>query len=756
MELYQALAENSLDIMLFIQEPTGRILEANRAAMQAYGLSHAELTQKTIFELRHASTLGEVAGQMQQASAQGARFETVHRRRDGSPFPVEVSSQGLTLGRDRLLLSVIRDITERKQMEQELAWLASFPQLDPNPIAEVDLAGSVQFLNRAAESALPGLKQRGPEHPWLAEWESVGRAFRDLQTSVRQREAHVGNSWYLQTMHYVPEIQRVRIYGVDITERKLAEGSLREAMRALAESEQHFRGLFETMLQGVVYQDAQGAILSMNPAAERILGKTKAEFLGQSSVSVEHDTQREDGSPFPDLEHPAMVALRTGRQVREAVMRVYHPKEQQYRSITITAVPLFRAGEHAPYQVYTVFDDITERMLAEETLRESEKRYRSLFENMLEGFAFCRMLFEHDRPEDFVYLDVNSAFEDLTGLKNVVGKRVTEVIPGIRESNPESFEVYGRVATSGHPEKLEVHLETLGIWLSVSVYSTEKETFVAVFDNITARKRAEAEQRRLAEERDQLLARLQELNADLEQRVRERTAKLTEAQQQLSQREASLRALVHRRAEAQESERAYVADQLYNEAAQVLAVVQIQHGRLERELARGQASPELWAELKDTVDRVLSELHHLAVHLRPATLDRLGLVPALEQYLAEFGSAHQLQVHFVAVSMEGARVPTEVATVLYRVVQEALANVARHAQATHVSVLVRRSDSHVSIMVEDDGIGFDVGEALRRGALGLLGMRERAEALSGCLEVESTKEGRTGTTVVVEVPLDSA
>ncbi len=128
---------------------------------------------------------------------------------------------------------------------------------------------------------------------------------------------------------------------------------------------------------------------------------------------------------------------------------------------------------------------------AEEVLRESEKRYHSLSENMLEGYAHCRMLFEQDRPLDFVYLNVNSAFEKLTGLADVVGKRVTEVIPGIRESHPGLFEIYGRVALTGMPEKFETYFAALDVWLSVSVYSTERECFVTVFDNITERKRAE-------------------------------------------------------------------------------------------------------------------------------------------------------------------------------------------------------------------------------------------------------------------------
>jgi len=124
-------------------------------------------------------------------------------------------------------------------------------------------------------------------------------------------------------------------------------------------SARHYQLLFDTMLQGVVYQDATGTIISMNPAAERILGKSRAELMGETSVSVEHHCIHEDGSRFPGLEHPSMVALRGGREQRGVTMGVFNPREQRYRWISISAVPLFRPGETKPYQVYTLFDDIT-------------------------------------------------------------------------------------------------------------------------------------------------------------------------------------------------------------------------------------------------------------------------------------------------------------------------------------------------------------------------------------------------------------
>ena len=139
--------------------------------------------------------------------------------------------------------------------------------------------------------------------------------------------------------------------------------------------------------------------------------------------------------------------------------------------------------------------EMARRRGADEFIRESEIRYRSLFGHMREGFAYCRMHYRDGEPWDFEYLEVNDAFEALTGLRHPTGKMASELMPGIRESSPELFSIYGRVAAGGAPERFETYLDTLDTWFSVSVYSPKKGDFVAVFDNITQRKTYEAELR---------------------------------------------------------------------------------------------------------------------------------------------------------------------------------------------------------------------------------------------------------------------
>jgi PAS domain S-box-containing protein len=146
--------------------------------------------------------------------------------------------------------------------------------------------------------------------------------------------------------------------------------------------------------------------------------------------------------------------------------------------------------------------DVEERKSAEEALKESEEKYRSLFENMLNGFAYCRMIFdESGKPSDFVYLEINDAFEKLTGLtkENVIGKRITEIIPDVKQTSPEIFEIYGDVVVTGQGRRFEIFFMPLNIWLNISVYRPKENHFAAVFENITERKIVEENLRKSEE-----------------------------------------------------------------------------------------------------------------------------------------------------------------------------------------------------------------------------------------------------------------
>lgn len=204
---------------------------------------------------------------------------------------------------------------------------------------------------------------------------------------------------------------------------------------------------------------------------------------------------------------------------------------------------------------------------------------------------------------------------------------------------------------------------------------------------------------------------------------------------------------------AQEEERRRIARELHDETGQSLTSLALGLAMIAESQDLG-AVRERATELRSVAARTLEEVHHLARGLRPSVLDDLGLLPALERYLKEYEANRAVTLDFHARGFEH-RLPGPVEIAVYRIVQEALTNAAKHADASTVSVLLERRDGGVHLIVEDDGRGFDAREVLASGdverRLGLHGMRERALLLGGSLTVESAP-GR-GTSVFADIPL---
>ena len=162
------------------------------------------------------------------------------------------SAEGVVGG----IILFTENITKRMHLEKEMARLASFPMRNPQPIVEVELDGHVDFINPTAQQLFPDLQRRGPDHPWLVEWVSLADACRQGGQPV-QREMTVGERHYYQVAHYVPEVQRIRIYGGDITERKHAEAALRAAHDALEQRVQERTAELSRAVQALEHQSDQ-------------------------------------------------------------------------------------------------------------------------------------------------------------------------------------------------------------------------------------------------------------------------------------------------------------------------------------------------------------------------------------------------------------------------------------------------------------------------------------------------------------------
>jgi signal transduction histidine kinase len=256
--------------------------------------------------------------------------------------------------------------------------------------------------------------------------------------------------------------------------------------------------------------------------------------------------------------------------------------------------------------------------------------------------------------------------------------------------------------------------------------------FVKVLRDLTDRKRMEDALRQARDE--------------LESRVAERTEELMRAN-------AARVELLRRLVTAQEDERRRVSRELHDGLGQELTALILGLKALERAFPEDTPGRERLGEVEVIAGRIGREAHDLAVELRPTALDDIGLDSALATYVARWSERTGVVADFQPLGQDAGRLPPEVETTLYRVFQEALNNVAKHAAARKVSVILERRRDEVTALVEDDGKGFDsdrIGSEPRR-RLGLIGMRERVALVGGTLLVESG-EGE-GTTVRARIPL---
>ena len=242
---------------------------------------------------------------------------------------------------------------------------------------------------------------------------------------------------------------------------------------------------------------------------------------------------------------------------------------------------------------------------------------------------------------------------------------------------------------------------------------------------------------------------------DLADAFNQMVERLARAEAERTERERMRQFYLQRIIQAQEEERKRIARELHDELGQALASLIVGLRNIEEARTPREMKARL-EEMRATIALTIERARHLAFDLRPSVLDDLGLVAALRRYINKYQERFGIQVTMEASTLEGHRLPPEVETTVYRIVQEALTNAARYSGCHHISVLLQVREGMLSVIVEDDGRGFDVDEVLSRKvgrtSLGLYGMIERAQLLGGQLDIESQPGG--GTTIYVRIPLD--
>ena len=384
---YQLLSENTRDIVLFVRARDGRILEANAAASQAYGYDREELMSKTIRDLRAPETVRDVEEQMSQAIRNGMLFETQHRRRDGTVFPVEVNAQGMTIGEDEILLSVVRDIAERKRSQDALR--ESQARLD---LALRSANMGVWYMDlienkRHFDDQVCQLLGINPKTFAGTSEEFFGTVHLDDQETIKAALARtIGQGvpyepeyrvvWPDGSVHDIAARGRlvrderdlpVRINGIiwDVTERKRAEEALRN-------SEDKFRKAFMTSPDAVTINRLNdGLYVSVNTGFTRLMGYSAEDILGKTSVETNiWDDLGDRNKLVEGLKKDGIVEnLAAGFRSKNG--------EIKYGMISASIIEL-----DGIQHVLGVVRDITESRKVEEALTVSEEKYRGIFENV--------------------------------------------------------------------------------------------------------------------------------------------------------------------------------------------------------------------------------------------------------------------------------------------------------------------------------------------------------------------------------------
>jgi PAS domain S-box-containing protein len=253
-------------------------------------------------------------------------------------------------------------------------------------------------------------------------------------------------------------------------------------------NEEKHRSLFETMAQGVVYQDAEGHLLSANPAAERILGLSLDQMQDRTSTDPRWKAIHEDGADFPGETHPCMVALRTGKLVHHVVMGIFNPKTDAHTWISVDAIPQFMPGQETPFQVYTIFEDITERREAETELRKAAVYLDAMGDalwvldakmNVVKVNKAAIALWGYDTKEETLGLNLTDLFPE-----SVLSQHYAKMKEAVDTGTLKRCE---SVALTRDGNEIPV----MGMGTAMKDAGGELLGFVGVYRDITQRKRVE-------------------------------------------------------------------------------------------------------------------------------------------------------------------------------------------------------------------------------------------------------------------------
>ena len=754
LERYRLLSEGSRDAIWFLT-PDSRFAEVNQAAIDLYGYTRDEFLSMRLSDIRDPSTLGDLDQQFKLADEKGIHFETLHLRKNGTAFPVDVTANGADFGNERLVLAIVRDISDRKESEGALRESEERRKLAQEAgrvgIWDWDAKTDVTYWSETMWSFYDEKPAEiNPDHSY---WSShlhpsdrervkthVEQTLASSETRFHDEFRIIKKNGEVRWLESSANIDRddsgkpTRMYGVnlDVTDRKDTEERIRL-------SENQLRLVTNTVPALISYVDSNERYRFVNNQfhdwfgipSEEIVGKKVRDIFGIQAYNVVKDKIAEALSG-------KQVSFETALNYKAAGARYVH----------ISYMPDI-GMDGTVYGYYGLTNDLTDLKHSQDLLRSSEERMALMVENVLDYAIFsmdtdgridtwnsgAEAIFGYT-PEEIIgrSCDILFAAEDIA--RGIFIKEMRTA-----RQNGKSSDDRWQIRKDG--EKFFAS----GVMMPLRV-DNELTGYAKITTDLT-------EKQRRAEE-------LQRAHDELELRVKERTRELAESNlalvQEMEVREAAERQrieLLGRLVTGQEVERRRIARDLHDQLGQRLTALRLKIASL-KDLSADNAEICLRVErLQEIGERLDAEVSFLAWELRPTALDDLGLVDAVGAFVTEWSRHYEIAADFHSSGLSKVRLNHDTETHLYRITQEALNNILKHAKANVVTVMLEKRDSDMILIIEDDGRGFE--RKLNRDStdsdmgLGLIGMSERAILVGGELEVESSP-GK-GTTIYVRVPI---
>lgn len=539
--------------------------------------------------------------------------------------------------------------------------------------------------------------------------------------------------------------EKVRILGImrDITDMKKAEEALRS-------SDKNFRDLVNSSPDGIIIADEKGKMIFVNTQISKITGYSRNELLKMTGWDMTHPEDipkmkkimierlknklnktkyeyiliHKDGSEvvtefsntttlWQGKVRPMAIVrdITLEKETLQELMRVDKQEKVYLRKIELYNKQLKKSQEASINIMEDLSGEIEQRKQIEDMLRTSEIRYRSLFENSQNSITLYEtVLDKNGKPADFIFLEVNRAFELQTGLKkkDIIGKKVTDVMLGTENGPANWIQRYGEEVLKGRNISFKNYYKHLKKWYSIVVYRPQENQIATIFTDITDRKKSELE---------------------------------------IQQSRTQLRKLAGHLEDVREEERTIIARNIHDELGQLATALKMDVSWLQKQLPK---ENQQWIAktqtISDLVDMTGDEIQRICSELRPGVLDDLGLEDALEWHVSEYnkrtGTVCKLSIEY-----DLARLNKHLSVAVYRMIQEALTNVRRHAKASKVTISITGKNGKLKLMIKDNGIGIKQEEIDDSKSFGLIGIEERALSMNGYSRI-SGKEGE-GTTLEI-------